>query len=106
MIAILLAGWILVTPPTDQSGSPLPDAPYSEWKHEKAFDSADDCEARGHTWLVDRALTRMDLHFAREGKPMDRKSEAEERGAIRFSRCVPDYVMYPPPPGAALKNSE
>ena len=38
------AGWVLIFPPLDKNGTPIPDAPVSSWGQWAAFDSAAQCE--------------------------------------------------------------
>jgi hypothetical protein len=104
MLSIFLAGWILAFPPNaeDEHANAITRSPFSEWSAIQAFDSASDCEKRRR----EIQGTFIDAPGAQFGmkNPNPEVSRAYLGGAnsALLSRCVPDYVMYPPPPGVTI----
>lgn len=80
--AVLLAGWILVTPPwySESVTAELrlnKDAPLAEWKHQHSFDTAAECEA----------FKRGAVKGAKEPNLL---------AMFDAARCVPPELVYPP----------
>ena len=98
MIAILLVGWIMVSPPNEVPPTiPMHKIPFDQWLSLQAFDTAKECEEGLVKYKVSQEPS---LEDNEERKAQKRASLM----AVTFSRCVPDYVIYPPPPGVLLNR--
>ncbi len=90
--AILLSGWVLMSPPLDRSPSSASadwkvnlSAPISQWEQVRAYDSAEACESDRQNRI---ALAQdMASRFPGLAPPPD---------GSRYLRCVPADSIYPP----------
>jgi len=90
--AILLGGWLLLTPPFNMDKGKPPHftprrAPVDQWDQESAHDTARECEA---------ARGQLAAQFEREKGKVDAENRAFFTALAAASRCVPADSIYPP----------
>lgn len=78
MLVVLIAGWLWMQPPLDESRQFI-----RQWKHVKSFDAARRCESA------------ISAHYK---SLLDESSPTDEIEQALNSRCVPaDYIYAPKP---------
>ncbi len=91
--AVLLAsGWFLFAAPLSPDGKVDTARPLSEWKHERSFDTAKECEAYKEE-EGDRMLRVIFVWAERENKPPQMNPNWQYAAPKAYGRCIPSDAV-------------
>jgi hypothetical protein len=84
---LLTCGWLLFTAPLDPNGKVRANLPLSDWKHEKSFDTAKECEAERES--ASKIFQAMLQWAKNENKPVTEHPGYSVYTPLALSRCIP-----------------